>query len=385
MSLNSLDRDDEAKSAYEKGVNILDKIRSTNPFAVICRNNYAEYLEIKGQYEEAGAQYRKAYDLLMKLYGPDYEPSIEQANKLAFFYFNIGESDKALSLFSEIEEACSRIFGKYSLQTMNALLLIGEALLHSGNIDRAILVQRKVLERLDNCEENVTSMKGRALFDMATALYGSGDYKTALTLAKESIDLRETAESVGNDDTIKSYILAIDCCTGMNELESMKRYMYECHEKHIKALKIDRHIYYEYMMHIARLLRLADCWSEAKQLYEEVINRGNELVELLGGQHNILKDDRIFNISVANNELAFYEFQPKELWHEAVAKMEQAVMLMQKQENDSELANVQINLYRVMHYAGLPIDLKKVRSAFEILQSLDDSRAEKATELLGLH
>jgi CHAT domain-containing protein/Tfp pilus assembly protein PilF len=99
----------KARQMFEKALAIMDKhhLGETDLAATIL-NNQAVLLTMLGQFKEAAVLYERAYRIRMNIYGPASVKLLEVAGNLAVVYWELGQPERALPLFSQSSELALR-------------------------------------------------------------------------------------------------------------------------------------------------------------------------------------------------------------------------------------------------------------------------------------
>ncbi|MEJ1240458.1 CHAT domain-containing tetratricopeptide repeat protein [Chryseolinea sp. T2] len=99
----------KAKQQFDKALLLVNKHQLTETdLAATIMNNQAVLLTTLGQFKEASTLYEKAYNIRKKVYGPTSVQLSDIAGNLAVVYWELGEQNKALPLFSQASELALR-------------------------------------------------------------------------------------------------------------------------------------------------------------------------------------------------------------------------------------------------------------------------------------
>ncbi|MGC3948149.1 MAG: CHAT domain-containing protein [Chryseolinea sp.] len=99
----------KARQQFDKALLLIEKHKlGETDLAATIMNNQAVLLTTLGQFKDAAVQYEKAYIVRKKVYGPSSVRLSEIAGNLAVVYWELGQTDKALPLFSQASELSIR-------------------------------------------------------------------------------------------------------------------------------------------------------------------------------------------------------------------------------------------------------------------------------------
>jgi len=165
------------------------------------------------------------------------------------------------------------------------------------------------------------------------------------------------------------------------------------YDKAVKLVQGHRQSYKEYLKagseenysilsEMANFLKY-ERWEAAIEIYREIINKGKVFFRENRGTVSPT-DNRLFILSCAYNEIALYEYVPKEDWGNALSYYQDAIKIMCGLQYEIELVNMKLNLQTVKHKAPyLNADYEEVERLTRLLENANDKRAEKGRKILS--
>lgn len=81
--------------------------------------------------------------------------------------------------------------------------------------------------------------------------------------------------------------------------------------------------------------------------------------------------------AICCNELAFHTHVPAQNWEKAEYHYRKAIELAEGIPDPVEAANMELNLIKMYHISGRPVDVNTVKELIKILEDAGDARAEK--------
>lgn len=80
--------------------------------------------------------------------------------------------------------------------------------------------------------------------------------------------------------------------------------------------------------------------------------------------------------------MAFQAYIPSKEWKQVEYHYKRALELAQSIPDPVEAANMELNLLRMYHLSGRPVDVNRVKELIKVLEDAGDQRAEKKRAFL---
>lgn len=381
ICLDNMGKIEEAEITFVQCINVLDKVYAVNCWIPIDRRNCGDFLKRIGKLVEAEQQYKLAYDFSLRVYGPESSSTTESAIKLLSLYINSGRQQDAMSLYSEVSETCERVYGKYHSKTIHTLSLLAEELTYAGKFAEAKDILVDLIKRIDNADKHDKEIDAQTYHNMGAVCYHTKDFDEGMKYLKKTIEMREELYPAGHEFIWRTYNFAIETCIQKNDYSEAVTLVEKYHNKHMPAFAVESSLYYTVMNALGRVSRLANNWKKAEIFYREVIRNGEILWKYIE-EKPANNDSRVFYLAVAYNEIAFYFYVPNKNWKEAKEYFSRAIELIKTQNNEVELANMELNLCTVLHKSGEDVNINEVKRLTEILEKAKDPRAQKGKTIL---
>jgi len=299
------------------------------------------------------------------------KPNLKLLTGLEHLYFGKGLYAKTLLIAQKALEIEERSLDPDHADIASRLLTVGESLRVMNRLTEAEPLFRRAIEIKrkhygPNHQEVASSINY-----LAMVLEGMSKFEEAEKLYQQALEIYKAADDPNQSDLVKCLINLASLYKEMGKYVQAEPLCQQVIEIFRTFLGEDHPNYPLALLNLAQLYGKMGNYAAAEPLCQQALGIWRTA---LGENHPYY--------AISLNEIAFHVYVPKHNWNEAEKFYRRAIELMATQNNEIELANMQLNLCTVLHQSGKAVDDGEVRRLTELLEQAHDKRAEKGKKIL---
>ena len=307
--------------------------------AALYSEQLARALMTEKNYDESEKLWCMALNIRKKIFGWHHAETISSLFNLAQIYTIVNKLPKLYALLNQMPaESVSKIMPPEQFIEQSKTLL-------------SILTDRDDQQRVESFIEHLSEFMKK--------IYQNVNLKA---LCRHMLLVQYNLSKMRHADAASQYCQALEAAE--------KHYGI----LHIETLKICNQCACEYRI-AGEIQRSYDFYSRTIELGKPIVD-GNQISE------EQLKQEFIFLVAVAHNEIAFHIHVPGKKLDLAEEYYQLALEYMKNSGKKIEMVNIELNLNVARHRSGKKVDIEKVKELVAFLKDANDPRAEKGDEII---
>ena len=247
-----------------------------------------------GRFDESNTQLAIAFDLRLRLLGPDHPDTIQTTVNLAANNYELGEYAVGRERQEQALAVLRDLYGPDHQLTVDTLANLGANLNGMGDYEQAHAVLEEALERRTNLYGPNDSRTLSTMSNLAVNLLDAGRFKEAEELIRRALQIKQDtlgAEAPSTLASLGNLAVSLDSQGKFDEAVRLNRQILNGRQRRLGAEHPDTLVA---KYNLAGNLESLDRFDEAIRMYEEVID---SWTNTLGAEHP--------RILMALNNIAF--------------------------------------------------------------------------------